>query len=240
MFSWLNKVYTEGETQTPPAVPPVPPPQESEFTPEQQAKINAILAKEKNDFKKKLEEATKKAGNATELQQKIKELNDSLLTKEQLAAQEAETLKTEYENRLKNESEEKTAWATRFKTQTFDVEMSRAAAKHQVFDNGTQLGQLLQGSSQVTEVLDKEGKGTGKFKVMTTITLDGKSLTLPLEEAVGKLREAGQYPNQFHPKGSPGTGVPPGFGTPGGQSDGKGEVPPMDVAGFMKWRAVHK
>lgn len=238
MFSWLNKVYTEGETQTPPA--PVPPPQEAEFTPEQQAKINAILAKEKSAFQKKLEEATKKGGNAAELQAKIKELNDSLLTKEELAAQKEEALKTDYETRLKTTAEEKDAWATRFKTQTFDVEMAQAASKHQVFEGGKQLGLLLQGSSKVTEVTDKEGKGTGVFKVMTTITLEGKSLTLPLEEAVGKLREAGQYPNQFHPKGSPGTGVPPGFGTPGGQSDGKGEVPPMDVAGFMKWRAAHK
>lgn len=229
MFSWLNRVYTEGEPA--PVVPP--PPTEIVFDAAQQAKVNELLAKEKRDFQKKLDEAVKRGGNTAELQAKLKELNDSLQTKEQLAAQEAATMKETYESQLKAKTESEEAWANRFKTTVFDVQLTNAAVKHDAFDP-KQLGTLLVGSSKVVESTDKEGKGTGEFKVMTSITIGDKTLVLPIEEAVGKLRDAGQFPNQFKVKGSPGTGITLNNGGNGG---GSGDGPPTDVNDFMKWVA---
>ena len=207
MTSFLGRYYGESET-VPPVTPPVVPPTggKVEFTPEQQAKVNELLASNKRDLQKQIADLQKNVGDTGTLQTKLKELNDQLLTKEELAKQEQDRLKSEYDNGLKNAADAATAWEGRYKETIFDVSLSKAASKHDAFD-ADQLAILLKPASTVIEETDANGKGVGKFKVLTKITLDGKELTLPVDEAVGKLREAGKFPNQFRVKGSPGTGT---------------------------------
>lgn len=204
----FGRFYGEGEgTGTPPVTPPVTPPSgKVEFTPEQQVKVNELVAAEKRAMKKQVEELSKSVGDTNALQTKLKELNDQLLTKEELANQRATELENTFKVQLETTTAEKSAWEGRYKETIFDVSVSKAANKHEAFD-ADQLAILLKPTSNVVEDTDAAGKGTGKFKVLTKIQLDGKELTLPIDEAVGKLREAGKFPNQFKVKGSPGTGL---------------------------------
>jgi hypothetical protein len=203
----FGRFYGEGEgTVTPPVPPVVPPTGKIEFTPEQQAKVNELLATNKRELQKRVEDLQKSVGDTNALTSKLKELGDQLLTKEELAKQEQERLKTEYDTGLQTATQKAADWENRYKETVFDVELGKAAQKHDAFDP-FQLGALVKGQSQVVEDLDSNGKGTGKFKVLTKVNVEGKELTLPIDEAIGKLRVAGQYPNQFKVKGSPGTGT---------------------------------
>jgi hypothetical protein len=232
MNSFLGRFYLNGETgtegngnpndQKPAENTPVT------FTQEQ---VNKLLADNKKSLRDELDKL-KKAGDPVALQSKIKELSNALLTKEELAKQEADELKSTYENQLKSITDERGAWENRFKATKFDTEVARAAVKYDAFD-AEQLSLILRDKTQVAEITDKEGKGTGEFVVKTSITLDGKKLDLTLDEAVGKLREDKRYANQFKVKGSPGTGTtlnnnPGGAGTADGQ-------PPTDTAKFLEW-----
>lgn len=236
MFSsFLGRYYGEGEAV--PVVPPVSPPPPPPATPPvgkvfTQDEVNAMMADHKRNLQAKIAELSKTAGNAEQMAQKVKELNNTLLTKEELAKQEADALKSDYETKLKAEADARTAWEARYKDQTFDVALGKAASKHDAFDS-EQLGLLIKGNSSVKEVTDKAGNPTGKFVVETKVVVDGKELTLPIDEAIGKLRDSGRYPNQFKVKGSPGTGITLN-NNPGGTTGDPKDVP-SDPAKFMEW-----
>lgn len=234
-FNSFGRFYGEGEGG---ATTPETPPVEVVFTPEQQIRVNQLLAENKRnlqakltDAEKKLNEAAKNGADVTVLKTQIKNLNDSLLTKEELAKQNEEALKVTFEQQLKEKSEAASLWETNYKQSVFDREIGRAASKHDAFDPD-QLSVLLSSQSEVVADTDKDGKTNGKFKVMTKIELDGKPLVLPIEEAVGKLRESGKYPNQFKVKGSPGTGITLN-NNPGAPDAHDGQLP-RDMAGFMQ------
>lgn len=201
----LGRFYTEGETN-PPTVPPTPPspptPPAKTFT---QDEVNAFLAEHKRGLQKQIEDL-KKNGDPAELQAKIKELSDSLLTKEELATRQATELKTQYETQLAQAKSEGETWNQRYMGLHTKQAISEAAVKHNAFD-AEQLALIIGPVTKIVEVTDDKGKGTGQFKSMTTIELDGKKLELPTVEAVGKLRESNRYPNQFKVQSQSGTGT---------------------------------
>lgn len=230
----FGRFYGEGDgTGTLPVPPVIPPTGKIEFTPEQQQKVNDLVAAEKRAMKKQLEDLQKNVGDTNVLQTKLKELNDQLLTKEELAKQKEVELENSFKTQLETSVAEKAAWEGRYKETVFDVSISKAATKHDAFDSD-QLAILLKPTSTVVEDTDAAGKGTGRFKVLTKIHLDGKELTLPVDEAVGKLREAGKFPNQFKVKGSPGTGVTLNNSPVVPGTDGS---VPSDPAKFMEFYA---
>lgn len=204
-----------------------------------QDQVNAMMAADRRKLHGELEKL-KGAGDPVALNIKVQELSDALLTKEELAKQQAEEAKTKYETALKTEGEARTAWENRYKGTLFQVEVAKAAAKYDAFDAG-QLGTLIKDATKVVEVTDATGKGTGEFVVKTTInSADGKKLDLTLDEAVGKLREDKAYANQFKVKGSPGTGITLNNGGPisgGGGADGQ---PPTDPTKFLAWFAEQR
>lgn len=204
-----------------------------------QEEVNALLAENKRSLQtklaetqKKLDEAAKAGQNVTALQSKVKELSDSLLTKEELAKQKEEALKSDFETQIKTTSEAAVTWQQRYQESVFDRELGRAATTHDAFDPD-QLALILRGNSTVVEDTDKDGKGTGTFKVLAKVKIEDKELTLPLVEAVGKLRESGKYPNQFKVKGSPGTGITLN-NSPNSVDAADGTVP-KDMNQFMKY-----
>lgn len=198
-----------------------------------QDQVNEIVAKNKRTMREELDKL-KGAGDPVALATKVKELSDALLTKEELTKQQAEEAKTQYDNALKAEQAQRTAWEDRYKGTLFQVEVSKAALKYDAFDP-TQLGTLIKDNTKVVEVTDAAGKGTGQFLVKTTIEVDGKKLDLTLDEAVGKLREDKKFANQFKIKGSPGTGITLNNGGPSGSSGGVDGQPPKDPKEFMVW-----
>jgi hypothetical protein len=226
-ISFLNTRYGD-ETQTPPvSTPAEKPPEVRTFT---QDEVNAMLAENKRGLQKKLEELQKSSGDAKALQTKLKEVQDHLMTKEELAKREQEQLKATYEEQLKMTASEKAQWEDRYKAQLFNVELSKADRKHNLYD-ADQFGLILKPMTEIVAETDSEGKPTGGFKVMAKVDIDGKPLTLPLDEAIGKLRESGKYPNQFKVAGSSGTGVTLNNNPTPNVS---GSLKPNDVEGFMK------
>lgn len=228
MLNILSRSYFDGESggngdQTPPP---------KTFT---QDEVNKLLADNKKSLRDELDKL-KKAGDPTALQTKITELSNTLATKEELARQEAEEAARKYTADLEAATGNAKAWEARFKAGAYSTEVAKAAAKYDAFD-ADQLSLILRDQTNVVEVTDKEGKGTGEFAVKTTLTIDGKKLELTLDEAVGKLREDKRFANQFKVKGSPGTGITLNNGGGGAAADGQ---PPMNPTDFIKWNQARK
>lgn len=232
----FGKFYCNGE-ETPPVE--TPPTEEGKggkkkdddvprvFT---QDEVNAMMKQHKQTLKTELDNL-KKAGDPAALQKKIKELSDAMLTKEELARQQAEELKTTFETQIKELSGKAETWQTRYSKTVLENEIAKGATKHDAFD-AEQLALIVGPMTRVEEITDDKGVGTGKFKSVTTLELDGKKLELPTVEAIGKLRESGKYPNQFKVKGQSGTGFTINNQPPTAPvSDG--EVP-KDMNAFMK------
>lgn len=196
--SWLGlgEFYGNGDGGNSP--PPEPP---KTFT---QDEVNSLLAEHKRGLQKQLDDL-KKAGDPAALKGKIKELSDSLLTKEQLAKQEIEEAKAKYDAELQAASQAANSWKGMFEGTVKKSAIATAANKHNAFD-AEQLELLIGPQTSVVEVTDKDGKGTGQYKTVTKIEIDGKTFELPTVDAVGKLRDANRYPNQFRVQGQSGTG----------------------------------
>lgn len=227
--SLLSKPYGEEPTPTPPTPPKEEKPAGKLFT---QDEVNAMLAENKRGLQKQVEDLKKQSGDASAFQAKIKELSDSLLTKDELAKQEADRLKAEHENALKTAVETGAKWEQQYKSQLFDVAMGKAAATHDLFDPD-QFAAILKPMTEIVPETDANGNAKGTFKVMVKVQFNDKEISLPLVEAVGKLRETGKYPNQFKVKGVGGTGVTTLNNQPG-PSVGPGQVKPGDMDSFMK------
>lgn len=170
-----------------------------------QDEVNRILAEHKRTLQDKVAELGKQTSDLPKYQQKVKELQESLMTKEELAKQEAERRKAEYDEAVKVAQADKEHWQKKYLQNTFDVEFARAAGKQEVFD-ADQFALILKDKCQTVEITDDTGKGTGRYKVMMQVEENGKTLTLSCEDGLAKLREMGKYPNQFRTNKVPGTG----------------------------------
>jgi hypothetical protein len=170
-----------------------------------QDEVNAMMAEHKRTLRQELDNL-KKQGDPIALQKKVKELQDSLLTKEELARQQSEELKNNFETQIKDLSGKAETWQKRYNETVLQNEIAKGAVKHDAFDPD-QLSLIIGPMTRVEEVTNDKGEGTGKFKSVTTIEIDGKKLELSTVDAIGKLRESGKFPNQFRVKGQPGTGL---------------------------------
>lgn len=165
---------------------------------------------------------TSEAAKAS-LEQRITELNETLMTKEELARKEKERLTNEYQGKLRKSEEERLAWENRYKNSTAQREILDAAVKNQAFDP-EQIEAFLSPKSRVVEVMDDDGNPTGAFTTkvkITTIGKEGKPVTLDVsvEEAVKNMRETpDRFGNLFKDLSNGGTGGTGGNG-PKGQMD---------------------
>jgi len=206
---YLGRKYRDEEgNETPPP---------KTFTQEQ---LNEFLAKEK----RKHQEGMK--------------LNNALLTKEELAKKQAEELQSKFQTEIQTEKTQREHWEKQYQNMLFQTEVSRAAAEHDAWDS-EQLATLLAPKVKVAPDLDEKGKPKGGFKILAQVTTDdGKTIDLPLTEAVGRMRQDKRYANQFKVKGSPGTGLTLNT-QPAGQS-GDGMPDPKDSAAYQKWFAEQR
>ena len=85
----------------PPAVPPVSPPPPPPPPMLTQDQVNALIAKERRETTQKMQAEIDKlkanGGNAAQLEETIKQLNNSLLSESERAKQQADELKKGYE-----------------------------------------------------------------------------------------------------------------------------------------------
>jgi hypothetical protein len=149
-----------------------------------------------------------------ELSGQIEALQNSMLTKEQQAANEKKNLEQKWANEHKKAKEEAEGWKNRFERTTIRRSMRDAEDSVGVQEHG-QLASMFENKTRLEEEKDEDGKPTGEFVAMLKFDAkdkEGKKVTfdLKVDEAFEKMRELGMHKNIFKHDARPGTGEPGG------------------------------
>lgn len=188
-----------------------------------QEEFNAAIENERKRESEKLrtltvqlEDLKSKTGDKAAYEQQIRELQESLMTKEELAKKKLKEKEEESKNQLESVTKSRDEWQSRFQNTLIQREILDAAQKEGAYDSNIFIN-LLKDNTTTTEVLDEDGKGTGFFKVVvklnTTDSKDGKNKVLSLnpEEAIKYLKgQPEKYGYLFKGLGTPGTGLTSG------------------------------
>ena len=233
-------VLTSYDGEEPPAGVPAPLPSPTPagfdftgFTPEQQKKVNALLASDrrKHDAQKEalLAEAASKTSLSAEdraaLEQQLAEVRASHQSAEQRAAAEKKQLEERYKKELASEKKAREDWEARYKQGTVERALQDAAIQGEAFNTETMMA-VLRPLTRLTEVTDeKTGKGTGKFKVMVDFPDNDPETGEPHvaqhtpESAVKRMKDIPKYSNLFKSGAVGGVGGNSGVPTGGGKID---------------------
>ena len=197
-----------------------------------QEQFNAALAKERRQMQEKNKELLnqleqiKTNAKLTEeekasLESQIEELRQRSMSAEELAKQQVEKTKKEYDTVLENERNAAKKWEMSFKSTLVNNSLVDAAVKHQAH-NPQHIIAILRPNSKVVEKVGADGKPTGEFE--TRVMFQGKNdkgesviLDLTPEDAVKQMRELpAEYGNLFKDLTKGGVGAVIGQGQ-GGQ-----------------------
>lgn len=231
-------------TPTPPATPPK---DEKKFT---QADLNKFLAEDRKKHEKRVAdtvsqlEALKKAKGLSDqekenLQTQIDDLKNSLLTKEEQAKREKEKLEKTWATEKETLAKERDTWRFNFAAEAITNAITTASLKHKAI-SAEQVQAILKDHTRITEVLDANGKPTGRFMPKVKFADKDKDgnpieLDLTIEESVKRMKELPErFGNLFEsdtPGGLGGSGNRNGFG---GASDANN--PPTDPVQYREWR----
>ena len=171
----------------------------------------------------------------TELEERVGQLQATLLTKDELAAKEKKKL----EDQLKTDTEEwkgkYTTLERRYNTETITRAITDAAVTNEAF-SPKQVVAILKPLTQITEVLDEKGNGTSEFapRVKLPDTNErGEAVILDLAppDAVKRMTEVDEYFNLFKGKGTSGIG-----GTNNAAAAGEVDVSKMKPQEYMEKR----
>lgn len=214
-----------------------------------QKQLNKILAEEKRKYQAQIQkqvqelEGLKKSKGLTEkekdtLQSRIEELQNSLLSKEQLSEKEKKKLAEEHKRQLDGVSSDRDNWKNLFHRSTIERTIVDEAIKAEAF-NPNQVVALLGNSTRLVEVTDGEGNPIpGKFiaKVrLDDVDKEGKPITLDLTipEAITRLKDrTAEFGNLFK------SNLTGGLGSTGGAGKTQDIDPSkMTPEQYRKWRA---
>ncbi len=171
------------------------------------------------------------------LNERIEQLQNQHLTKEELAAKAAEKKDAEFQSQLTSATESAKGWEQRYTTNEIHRSLTDAAVESEAL-KPHQIVAILKPVTKVVPVLDDKGAPTGEYKSTVTVTetKDGKSKTLEMSpsEAVKWMRDNEDYWNLFK------STAKGGMGGQGG-STGKGSPPPdfSNPEAYRKWRAAN-
>jgi Ca2+-binding RTX toxin-like protein len=216
-----------------------------------QKQLNKILADDRRKHEEKVKDAVtqleqlKKAKGLSEkerveLQAKIEDLNNSLLTKEEQAKKEIEKRDKQYKQQLESESQEKTYWQSQYTQETTQNQIMAAAIENEAV-KASQILDLLTPKTRLVEVMDAEGKSFSPKKYvpkvkLRTMTKEGEEveLDLTIKEAVKRMKdEPENYGNLFKSGLNGGLGAGGSAGATGAVT---GDRPPSDPAQYRLWR----
>lgn len=178
-----------------------------------QDQVNKMLAEDRRKHQERIDkqvkelEQIKKSKGLTEgeknaLATQIEELKASVLTKEQLAAQEKKKLQDEAKAEREKLTGERDFYKNLYTQSTITRSIMDEAVSAEAF-RPQQLVALLQGSTRLTEVTDAEGNPVpGEYLPKVKINAndkEGKPVTLDLTvpEAVKWMRDSSDYANLF-------------------------------------------
>jgi hypothetical protein len=212
-----------------------------------QDEVNKLLADDRRKHKAQVDksvaelEQLKKSKSLSDqerhnLAQKIEDLQNSVLTKEQVAAKEQEKLKKTLEHTTKELTEDRDSWKNRFHTTQIQQAITSEAVTHQAFDPDALIA-LLETKTRLVEVIDDDGKATGQFVPKTKLQdkdKDGRVVTIEMTvpEAVAKMKEQPKYGYLFKSTAAAGLGA----GTQGGGRGGEVDPSSMGTEQYRAWR----
>jgi hypothetical protein len=211
-------VVVHDDPPAPPPAPPSPTDPPATFTQDQ---VNKFLAEERRKSaektKKALEELDLVKSKATltdqerkDMESRIESLSNELLTKEELAKKEKETIAKKLETEKQQAIQERDGWQRRFIDSNISTALTQAAVEGKAY-NPEQIIALLKPNTRMVEELGEDGKPTGNLipKVkLTDMGKDGKQVTLELhpKDAVKRLRESDAFINLFNDDSNGGLG----------------------------------
>lgn len=212
-----------------------------------QDEVNKMLAEDRRKHKAQVDkhvselEQLKKSKSLNDqerhnLTQKIEELQNSVLTKEQLAAKEQEKLKKTLETTTQELTADRDSWKNRFHTTQIQQAITSEAVQHKAFDSDALIA-LLEPKTRLVEVIDDDGKATGQFVPKTKYAdkdKDGRvvNLDLTVPEVVAKMKENPRYGYLFESTATAGLGA----GTKGGGRGGEVDPGTMNTEQYRAWR----
>lgn len=177
-----------------------------------QKQVNALIKAEKEKHQRQTQaqikelENLKKAKGLTEqeksgLEKRIEDLNNSMLSKEEVAKKEKQRLESQYKTDLEKERKEKEVWQNRYTREKIERGILDAAGAAEGYD-GEQFVALLSPNTRLVEALDENGQPTGSYSPVvkfTDIDTEGKTkqLDLSVAEAVKRMKEMPKYGNLF-------------------------------------------
>jgi len=192
------------------------------FDDAQQKELNRILATEK----KKHQQLTQRAiDEATAIRQKasltakenqeydarIDQLRTELLTKEEQGKRAADKARKKHKEEKDALSTDRDYWKSQFTDSTIERSLTDAAASNNAF-SPRQIVAILGPNTQLAEVLDDEGKPTGRLEPKVryrTRDKEGKPKTLELTpaDAIKRMKDEEEYLNLFRGEGAGGAGL---------------------------------
>jgi hypothetical protein len=186
-----------------------------------QQDVNRLLANERRKgeerIKKAIEEAEALKAKASltddersELESRLENMKNELLTKDELAKKEKDKLAKKHVEELEKITGERDAWQQRYTNASIERTITDASVAHEAFVP-EQVVAILRPHTRLIQELDSEGNPNGNYipKVEFADTdKDGKPVTLDLmvSEAVKRMTELDKYGNLFKGKGTGGVG----------------------------------
>lgn len=147
------------------------------------------------------------------LQTRINELESTFMTEKEKNAREAKKAGEKHAKELKLANEETSIWRERYTNATIERALTDAAVSAGA-ESPEQIQMMFKGSTTLVEDKDDDGKATGTFTPKMKVTLPVKDadngeteeLTLPVGDAINRLKAAGLHKNLFKHGGTGGTG----------------------------------
>src|SRR5215471_259505 len=204
---WLS-VYRDNDPNPPQPTPPqsAPPDDERRFS---QQEVDRFLADDRRKTKAQTEkmiaelEQLKKSKNLSEkeradLSARIEELQNQVLTKEQLLEKERTRLQTEHRSELQREKDEKEGWRVRYTESTIVRSIMDAAIEAGAY-SPEQIVNLLKSETKLVEDKDQEGNSLGSFTPRVKFRdtdAEGRTIYLDLTviEVIKRMKE---LPDRF-------------------------------------------
>lgn len=187
-----------------------------------QEAVNKMLAADRYKHKEQLQKvmdeldaikakSTLSNEERSELEQRLEETRNQLLTKEEIAKKDKAKLQEQLSGRINELETELTSFKTKYESETIERNITDAAVNNDAFSPG-QIVAMLRPNTRLAEVTGDDGKPTGQMiprVSLQDVDAEGKPTTLDLtvEEAVKRMREMPNYLNLFKGDGVSGLGA---------------------------------
>ena len=193
-----------------------------------QAQFNKALAEDRRKHQAKLEKTIEEvqaranltAAEREALTNQLDDLRKEGRTKEAQLAHERKQLKEDYEKKLAEKAKAAETWELRYREGATERALLDAAVSGDAFNTETLMA-VLRPMTQLSEITDASGKGTGRFEVKVDFPDTDPNTGEPIkalhtpQSAVKRMKELPNYVNLFKSGVVSGAGANAGGLTPG-------------------------